>query len=162
MTETNTTAKQNIVDLAAQNAEKHRHLAVAAGATMAIQDCIAANVLNHALNTAAALSCAVDGFDYRRWMAEAERNAHTVAIVCARHGITPQLLDVAAIVAGDGDDFAQRDQAVENIARKVLNIETLTERKRDALDFHEVSVWGVRAALLAAYDLGAAAARARE
>ena len=45
------------------------------------------------------------------------------------------------------------------IAQKHLFIETLEERKSDSLDFHEVSVWGVQAALEAAYAAGLAAAR---
>ena len=45
------------------------------------------------------------------------------------------------------------------IAQKRLFIETLEERKSDSLDFHEVSVWGVQAALEAAYAAGLAAAR---
>lgn len=43
----------------------------------------------------------------------------------------------------------------EKIAKEHLFIETLEERKRDSLDFHDVSVWGVEKALKAAYDLGA-------
>ena len=46
-----------------------------------------------------------------------------------------------------------------DIAQKHLFIETLEERKSDSLDFHEVSVWGVKAALEAAYAAGLAAAR---
>jgi len=53
----------------------------------------------------------------------------------------------------------KRDEAIEAVARNVLAIETLAERKRDALDFHEVSVWGLKDALLAAYELGLAAAK---
>jgi len=45
------------------------------------------------------------------------------------------------------------------IAEKYLFIETLEERKSDSLDFHEVSVWGVKAALEAAYAAGLAAAQ---
>lgn len=45
------------------------------------------------------------------------------------------------------------------IAQKHLFIKTLEERKSDSLDFHEVSVWGVQAALEAAYAAGLAAAR---
>lgn len=45
------------------------------------------------------------------------------------------------------------------IAQKHLFIETLEERKSDSLDFHEVSVWGIQAALEAAYAAGIAAAR---
>jgi hypothetical protein len=46
------------------------------------------------------------------------------------------------------------------IARKHLLIETLEERHRDSLDFHDVNVVCVRDALLAAYRAGAEAARA--
>ena len=46
-----------------------------------------------------------------------------------------------------------------DIAQKHLFIETLEERKSDSLDFHEVSVWGVQAALEAAYAAGIAAAQ---
>lgn len=53
----------------------------------------------------------------------------------------------------------KRDEVIEAIARNILEIETLAERKRDALDFHEVSVWGLKDALLAAYELGLAAAK---
>lgn len=40
------------------------------------------------------------------------------------------------------------------IARDVLGIETLETRKADSLDFHEVAVWEVRKALVAAYQRG--------
>ena len=45
------------------------------------------------------------------------------------------------------------------IAREVLRIETLETRNSDGLDFHEVSVWGLRDALRLAYEAGAKAAR---
>jgi len=45
------------------------------------------------------------------------------------------------------------------IAKEHLFIETLEERKSDNLDFHEVSVWGIQAALEAAYAAGIAAAQ---
>jgi hypothetical protein len=45
------------------------------------------------------------------------------------------------------------------IAEQHLIIETLEERKSDSLDFHEVSVRGIQAALEAAYAAGLAAAR---
>jgi hypothetical protein len=41
------------------------------------------------------------------------------------------------------------------IAREHLRIETLETRRSDSLDFHDVSVWGVRDALEAAYKAGA-------
>ena len=40
-----------------------------------------------------------------------------------------------------------KDAAIQTIARDLLGIETLEERKRDNLDFHDVSVWQVRRAL---------------
>jgi hypothetical protein len=43
-------------------------------------------------------------------------------------------------------------KTLERIAAEHLGIETLEARKRDSLDFHEVSVWGVKAALEAACD----------
>jgi len=45
------------------------------------------------------------------------------------------------------------------ITQKHLFIETLETRNSDHLDFHEVSAWGVQAALEAAYAAGLAAAR---
>lgn len=50
-----------------------------------------------------------------------------------------------------------QDEVFAAIAAKHLRIETLEERKSDRLDFHEVSVWGVKAALEAAYAAGKAA-----
>ncbi|KAA0571119.1 hypothetical protein [Azospirillum sp. Sh1] len=40
------------------------------------------------------------------------------------------------------------------IARTQLGVDTLDERRSDSLDFHEVSVWGLRRALEAAYEAG--------
>jgi hypothetical protein len=40
-----------------------------------------------------------------------------------------------------------------------VGIETLEARRSDSLDFHDVSVWGVRAAIEAAYKAGANAER---
>jgi hypothetical protein len=40
------------------------------------------------------------------------------------------------------------------VAKRHLGIATLEEQKRDSLDFHEVSVLSVSAALRAAYDAG--------
>lgn len=51
------------------------------------------------------------------------------------------------------------DALFESIARQHLRIETLETRKSDSLDFHEVAVWGVKDALLAAYEAGRAGAK---
>jgi hypothetical protein len=46
------------------------------------------------------------------------------------------------------------DRELAQIARHHLHIGTLEARHSDGLDFHEVSAWGVKAALHAANDLG--------
>lgn len=43
---------------------------------------------------------------------------------------------------------------LESIARDHLLIESLEIQHSDRLDFHEVSIWGVKAALQAAFDAG--------
>ena len=40
------------------------------------------------------------------------------------------------------------------IAKEKLHIDTLETRNSDSLDFHDVAVWSVRDALLAAYQAG--------
>ena len=40
------------------------------------------------------------------------------------------------------------------IAQKHLDIETLATRKSDRLDFHDVAVWSLKAALETAYQAG--------
>ena len=49
-----------------------------------------------------------------------------------------------------------KQQTIQKIARDKLGIQTLEERKRDSLDFHELSVALIAAALEAAYDAGRA------
>ena len=51
------------------------------------------------------------------------------------------------------------DELLAAIARETLHIDTLETRKSDALDFHDVAVWSVKAALEAAYRAGLAVAR---
>lgn len=50
-----------------------------------------------------------------------------------------------------------KEQTVTRIAREVLDLETLDERRMDDLDFHELSVWQIRQALEQAYEAGRAA-----
>ena len=45
-------------------------------------------------------------------------------------------------------------KTLEKIAKEILWIETLETRNSDGLDFHEVSVWGLKEALEAAYKAG--------
>ena len=47
-----------------------------------------------------------------------------------------------------------KDELFTEIAQRYLHIETLVERKMDRLDFHDVAVWGVKAALEAAFTAG--------
>ena len=56
--------------------------------------------------------------------------------------------------AAECDARQRLDQILEQIAQAELQIETLRERKSDSLDFHEISVWGLKRALKAAYDAG--------
>lgn len=48
------------------------------------------------------------------------------------------------------------------IAREHLGITTLEARRSDALDFHDLGVWQIQAALEAAYRAGAEAAQAHQ
>lgn len=51
-------------------------------------------------------------------------------------------------------DQDSKDDLFSRIAKQHLHIDTLETRDSDALDFHDVSVWGIRAALEAAYQAG--------
>ena len=47
-----------------------------------------------------------------------------------------------------------RDQLLRRIAAEHLFVETLETRNSDRLDFYDVSVWGIRQALIAAFEAG--------
>lgn len=47
-----------------------------------------------------------------------------------------------------------RDQLLQRIAAEHLFVETLETRSSDRLDFYDVSVWGIRQALIDAYEAG--------
>jgi hypothetical protein len=51
------------------------------------------------------------------------------------------------------------DKIITQIARDRMEIETLERRNSDSLDFHEVSVWGLKEMLAAAYKAGQQAGR---
>jgi hypothetical protein len=53
------------------------------------------------------------------------------------------------------------DELLAAIAKATLHIDTLETRKSDSLDFHDVAVWSVKAALEAAYRAGLAAKEER-
>lgn len=48
----------------------------------------------------------------------------------------------------------QRDTTLAAIAARHLHLETLATRNSDGLDFHELAVWSIRAALEAAFEAG--------
>ena len=50
-------------------------------------------------------------------------------------------------------------QQQQQIAPHPLFIKPLETRHSDRMDFHEVSVWGVKSALMAAYEAGRQAAK---
>ena len=54
------------------------------------------------------------------------------------------------------------DTLLQEIARKHLFIDTLETRNSDGLDFHDVSVWGVKSALMAAYEADRQAAKKQD
>ncbi|WP_114965596.1 DUF6900 domain-containing protein [Alkalilacustris brevis] len=55
---------------------------------------------------------------------------------------------------------AQRDDLLLEIARRQFHLETLETRNWDRLDFHDVAVWALRAALEEAFEAGRGAGHA--
>lgn len=53
------------------------------------------------------------------------------------------------------------NDTINRIARDILNPDTLETRLSDSLDFHDMAVWSVKAALEAAYQAGFEAAKSR-
>jgi hypothetical protein len=57
----------------------------------------------------------------------------------------------------------QDDKDLENLLQKIaldhLFIESLETRNSNRMDFHDVSVWAVKSALMAAYEAGRQAAK---
>tara|TARA_B100000925_G_C21765731_1_gene369769 strand:+ start:396 stop:626 length:231 start_codon:yes stop_codon:yes gene_type:complete len=49
---------------------------------------------------------------------------------------------------------AYKDATVNEIAQRILGIDTLQTRKSDSLDFHDVAVWNIKEALEAAFEAG--------
>ena len=43
---------------------------------------------------------------------------------------------------------------LDHIAQTILGLETLETRNSDRLDFHDVAVWNIKAALQAAFEAG--------
>ncbi|HAI12369.1 MAG TPA: hypothetical protein DCM28_11740 [Phycisphaerales bacterium] len=49
---------------------------------------------------------------------------------------------------------AYQDATINEIAQRILGIDTLETRKSDSLDFHEVAIWNIKEALEAAFEAG--------
>ena len=47
-----------------------------------------------------------------------------------------------------------RDQVLGAIAHRCLSVRTLETQNADSLDFHDVAVWNLKAALAAAFEAG--------
>jgi hypothetical protein len=59
------------------------------------------------------------------------------------------------------DQMKHAEKVILAIAQANLGIRTLDTRNSDALDFHTVAVWQIRAALQEAYAAGQSAAKRR-
>ncbi len=55
--------------------------------------------------------------------------------------------------------FTAPEALMLDIAKRHFLVETLDTRNSDGLDFHDIAVWSIRAALIEAYAAGLAAAR---
>lgn len=51
------------------------------------------------------------------------------------------------------------EPAVAEVARRHLKLDTLDTRHNDSLDFHDLAVWSIREALIAAFESGARSIR---
>jgi hypothetical protein len=51
------------------------------------------------------------------------------------------------------------NMTLDRISHEILDLDTLATRNSDALDFHDLAVWNIKAALEAAYAAGEAAGR---
>lgn len=60
-------------------------------------------------------------------------------------------ITTAGVGAADGDDCAT---AINAVAKEHLGLTKLETRNSDAMDFHDLSVWQIKAALEAAYRAG--------
>ena len=56
------------------------------------------------------------------------------------------------------DKHAAHREALHEQVRQLLDLETLADRKRDSLDFHEISVSSIREIIALAFDAGINAA----
>ena len=61
----------------------------------------------------------------------------------------------------NSDPTAQRDAQLLEIAQRQFHLETLETRNWDRLDFHDVAVWAIRAALEDPFEAGRRAGQAQ-
>lgn len=50
--------------------------------------------------------------------------------------------------------MSAQNQTIQAIATKHLGVDTLATQKSDSLDFHDLAVWSIEAALNAAFEAG--------
>lgn len=93
--------------------------------------------------------------------------ADAVAITPADHAALLAAQSAGKIITGDAAGLLPTspthpeptmDQTLQQIARNALDIDTLETQRSDRLDFHDVAVWSLKAALEAAYQAGQQAA----
>ena len=102
--------------------------------------------------------------DYAREAEAAERartwpQAAALWRMAAERATEPANRECFRICAERCDGEVAVDELLAGIARRVLGVPTLAERKSDRLDFHEVSVWALKDALRLAYRAGKEAPR---
>lgn len=78
-------------------------------------------------------------------------------LIDANHLAQVELARRGRSASGDSFRDAEAEIAVADIAQRLLHLDTIATRNSDALDFHELAVWTIREALVAAYSAGAAA-----
>lgn len=88
---------------------------------------------------------------------EIGRKAFDSPMNCMKYNVDKLLDDIEEhYLLGTTQSKEQQNlrKEFEKIAQKYLFIDTLKTQHSDSLDFHDVSVWGVEAALKAAFELG--------
>jgi hypothetical protein len=89
-------------------------------------------------------------------------NAHkTKAALIAEHNARVAERARARKARRLADEAAKAGAAVTKVAHDILGLDTLETRNSDGLDFHEVAVWTIREALIAAFNMGVAHANTR-
>ena len=85
---------------------------------------------------------------------EANISDRTVSYDCYQDGSYVTSISDVCDALEWRDDAVDLDKAISEIAKTELDIETLETRNMDDLDFHDLSVAGIKRALIAAYEAG--------